>query len=130
MQKRILVIDDDAFARSIYRSLLEGEGYSVTEAADGLEGLGLFRQRRWDLVILDIFMPGLSGLDALQEMDQERSGIPVLVISGAGTGTGADPLHLAMMLGACRSLPKSFEHDEFIELVRELAGSPDPAARV
>jgi DNA-binding response OmpR family regulator len=125
--KRILVIDDDAMARSIFRSLLEEEGYGVSEAADGATGLRMFREGGWDLVVLDIFMPGLSGLDALQDMDPERSGVPVVVISGAGSATGADPLHLAMTLGASRSFSKDFEHGDFLAAVRELtakAGVP------
>src|SRR3990167_5357225 len=83
--KDILVIDDDAMARDIYRALLEPMGYRVTPAADGVEVLRLFRGRRFDVVIVDIFMPGLSGLDALEIMDPEHSGIPVIAVSGGGT---------------------------------------------
>lgn len=126
--KRILVIDDDALARSIYRGLLEEAGYAVSDASDGAAGLAMFRSGGWALVVLDLFMPGLDGLDALEEMDPERSGVPVIVISGGGTKTGADPLHLAMTLGASRSFPKSFEYDEFLDAVRELTGPKAPTA--
>lgn len=123
MQERtILVIDDDAMARDIYRSVLESGGFRVLTAGSGAEGLEIYRAQAVHCVLLDIFMPGLSGLDLLEEFDPEVSGIPVIAISGGGTVTGAHPLKLAETLGASRTFSKDFEHEELLAAVRELTG--------
>jgi CheY-like chemotaxis protein len=120
--KDILVIDDDATARDIVRALLEPMGYRVTTAADGREGLRLFRGHPYDLVVLDLFMPGMDGLDALEAIDPEASGVPVVAISGGGRETGTDPLVLAATLGAARTFTKDFDFEEFVRAVDELTG--------
>jgi len=127
--KRILVIDDDPLARDITRGLLEEAGYEVVDAADGATGVRLFREQAFDLVILDIFMPGLDGFETMQEMEPRSKGVPLLVLSGRGLSTGAFPLHLARTLGADETLSKSFAHEELLEKVRALTGErpePDP----
>jgi len=59
---RVLVIDDQPFVRDVLRKVLESAGHQVVEAVDGVEGAGLFRQRPYDLVLCDIFMPRENGL--------------------------------------------------------------------
>ncbi len=59
---RVLVIDDQPFVRDVLRKMLESAGHQVVEAADGVEGVGLFRQRPCDLVLCDLFMPRENGL--------------------------------------------------------------------
>jgi len=120
--KRILLVEDDDLARGYFRTLLEGEGYEVVEARNGRDGVRLFRESPCDLIVMDIFMPRKSGLDALVELDPNASGIPVIAISGAGGGTGADPLHLAETLGAARTFRKPFETAAFLAGVKELIG--------
>ena len=121
--KRILAIDDDGLALDIYRNLLEQEGYEVVGARDGTAGLELFRKGKFDCVILDIYMPGKSGLDVLEELDPETSRVPVIAISGSGKESGSNSLHLAATLGASRTLRKDFDHGEFLRAVQELTGN-------
>jgi CheY-like chemotaxis protein len=118
--QRILVADDNGTVRSFLESLLTGEGYEVVLAVDGKEAVRAFRARRPDLVVLDVFMPRMSGLDALLDMDPAKTFVPVIAISGSGSRTGADPLALAASLGASRTFAKPFDVPEFLDAVREL----------
>ncbi len=80
----VVVEDDDATRQSIVE-LLEGEGYSVTAAADGAEGLRALRERRVDVVVLDLAPPGMDGREfrRRQLADPRIADVPVVVVSGA-----------------------------------------------
>jgi len=80
---RILVCDDHPIVRRGLREILEQAGAPVTvgEAASAAEGLALARKQSWDTVVLDITMPGRSGLELLKELKSERPHVPVLVLS-------------------------------------------------
>ena len=80
----ILIIDDEAIIRALLRSAFEAAGYEVTEATNGREGLELYRHRPTDVVITDIVMPELNGLDMLLELTREFLHAKVIAISGAG----------------------------------------------
>lgn len=121
--KVVLAIDDDPLALDIYRSILEEAGFEFVGAADGQKGLDLFRKRKFDCVILDIYMPGLSGLDVLEQLDPETSKVPVIAISGSEKDSGSHSLHLASTLGAAKSFRKDFEHGDLVKAVRELTGA-------
>ena len=83
-QKRILTIEDDATVRMNIVAYLEDSGYQMIQAADGLEGLHQFKDQRPDLVLCDLRMPKLDGLDVLQEITQLSPDTPVIIVSGAG----------------------------------------------
>jgi two-component system nitrogen regulation response regulator NtrX len=85
MKSRILVIDDEAEIRRSVRMILEYEGYEVVEASSGPEGLAMAEREAPDLVFLDIKMPGMDGLDALQRIKASNETLPVVIISGHGT---------------------------------------------
>ena len=120
--KKVLAIDDDSMARDIYFVILEEAGFTVTLAADGKSGLEAFRKARFDCVIIDIFMPGMTGLDVIEALDPEKCRVPILAISGGGSHSGSHPLELAASLGAAKSLNKDFEHAELVAAVKELTG--------
>jgi DNA-binding response OmpR family regulator len=77
---RVLVVDDDADIRGLVRELLERAGHDVLEAADGSEGLRMFYAQQPDLVILDVSMPGLDGLETLKRI-RELSDLPVMMLT-------------------------------------------------
>src|SRR6478736_9594569 len=85
MKPRILVVDDEAEIRRSVRMILEYEGYEVMEASSGPEGVALAERETPDLVFLDIKMPGMDGLEALQRIKGSNDSIPVVIISGHGT---------------------------------------------
>jgi two-component system nitrogen regulation response regulator NtrX len=85
MKSRILVIDDEAEIRRSVRMILEYEGYEVLEASSGPDGVAMAERESPDLVFLDIKMPGMDGLDALQRIKASNETLPVVIISGHGT---------------------------------------------
>lgn len=121
MAKRILVIDDEAYARQLVRALLERAGYEVSTASSADEGLQTMRATRPDMVTVDLMMPGRSGLDLLAEKlsDPMIQPIPSLVVSAVGLN--AD-LEKALALGAAGALSKPFSQHQLLEAVRELMG--------
>src|SRR5947199_1810435 len=82
---RILVIDDESAIRDSLRATLEYEGYEFVGAATGQEGLALAEREAPDLVLLDVKMPGMDGLDVLERLRSMNESLPVVVISGHGT---------------------------------------------
>ncbi len=89
MKSRILVIDDEAEIRRSVRMILEYEGYDVLEASNGPDGVAMAERESPDLVFLDIKMPGMDGLEALQRIKAASETLPVVIISGHGTVTTA-----------------------------------------
>ena len=85
MRARILVIDDEAEIRRSVRMILEYDGYDVLEASSGPEGVALAEKETPDLVFLDVKMPGMDGLEALQRIKAVNDTLPVVIISGHGT---------------------------------------------
>jgi two-component system cell cycle response regulator DivK len=82
-QKKVLVVEDDPWIRSLMADLLAGEGYEVVEAPDGKQGLELASEREPDVILLDLAMPEVSGLDVLHELKSSNPtrDIPVIVVS-------------------------------------------------
>ncbi len=112
----ILIIDDEEIIRVLLRSTLEAAGYEVTEAVNGREGLELYRHRPTDLVITDIVMPELNGLDMLLELTREFLHAKVIAISGAGGGKNV--LDVAKLLGARQTFQKPFSMPLLLNAVR------------
>ncbi len=82
-KKTILMIEDDAFLRNLYRDKLEREGFQFVEATSGVEGMNKITNERPDIVILDILLPMRSGFDILEEMNETGLilEIPVIILS-------------------------------------------------
>jgi two-component system response regulator (stage 0 sporulation protein F) len=112
----ILIIDDEEIIRVLLRSALEAAGYEVTEAGNGREGLELYRQRPADLVITDILMPEMNGLDMLLELTREFLHAKVIAISGAGGEKNV--LNVAKLLGARQTFQKPFSIPHLLGAVR------------
>ena len=103
----ILVIDDQETIRTLLRLTLEGVGHEVLEAANGRLGLALFRERSVDLVITDIAMPEMNGLELMLELT--RNFINVKVIATSGCVGSDNVLNKATLLGARQTFQKPFE---------------------
>lgn len=110
---KILIVDDDHAVQATIRLLLERAGYSVVVASDGRKGLAIFETGDFDLLLLDVFMPGMDGLETMRRARQQRPLIPIIMISGnpvtAEFGSGPGFLTKATRLGAVRSLQKPFK---------------------
>lgn len=81
----ILIIDDERAIRKTLGEILSYEGYKIEEASDGEEGLKKFRERAWDVVLCDIKMPKLDGIEFLEKAREANPDIPIIMISGHGT---------------------------------------------
>jgi len=112
----ILVIDDEEMMRVLLRSTLKGAGYEVVEAANGRQGLELYRRRPTDLVITDILMPEMNGLDMILELTRYFLDAKVIAISGEGGEKNV--LDVAKLLGARRTFHKPFSMLELLDAVR------------
>lgn len=114
MGYKILLADDEAEIRDVLRIYLEKDGYVVTEAADGVEAMNLLRKEPFDLVILDIMMPGVDGYRVLRSI-RETNNVPVIMLSAKGTES--DKI-LGLDLGADDYITKPFSISEVIARVR------------
>ena len=121
----ILVVDDEAPMRKYLSANLTARGYEVLTAADGTEALKLFFERTFDLVILDIMMPGPDGLAVLQAARRD-SAVPVIMLSARGRET--DKVQ-ALDLGADDYLTKPFGVEELLARVRAALRRADAAPR-
>jgi putative two-component system response regulator len=112
----ILICDDDPSLRELVRAVL-GPRYRFVEAADGAEALSLAREDRPDLIVLDVMLPGRSGIEVLEELrtDVDLTMIPVVVI----TAWSHAELE-AQVAGADRFVSKPFDPDELSSAVEEL----------
>ena len=79
---KILVVDDDASIRNTLREILEFEKYEVDEASDGIQCLGKLKKNGYDVIIMDIKMPKMDGLEALERVQMISNDTPVIMISG------------------------------------------------
>jgi len=113
----ILVIDDSRSLRALLRTVLEGDHHHVLEASNGRLGLELYREQSMDLVITDLDMPEMDGLNLTYELT--RSFVNVKVIAMTGGVDGDSRLATAKLLGARQTLQKPFSLDRFLSVVRE-----------
>jgi CheY-like chemotaxis protein len=104
---KILIVDDDVAVQTTVRLLLERAGHSVVTAGDGRKGLAVFEAGDFDLLFLDIFMPGMDGFETMRLVHQLRPLVPIIVISGRpispDEGGAPDFLTMAIKLGAVSS---------------------------
>ena len=122
--KRILVIEDDDSVRKLIRRILEGAGYTVLEAPDGVQGVQVYREQHPDLVLTDIFMPGKEGLETILELGLLDPEVRIIAVSGGGNMGILNPLPMAAKLGAVRTLAKPFGRRELLEAVAAALEDP------
>ena len=136
---RILVVDDDGAVQMTVRLLLERAGHSVVTADDGRKGLALCQTGDFDLLFLDIFMPGMDGFETMRMVRQQQPQLPIIVISGRPISSEADTtpdfLTMATKLGAVSSLQKPFRPADLLAAVTGCLGaaghgSPRPPGSV
>jgi DNA-binding response OmpR family regulator len=112
---RILIVEDEARIRDFLARALGAEGYAVDVAGDGEQGSSRARANRYDLVILDLLLPGRSGLEVLSELHRDLPDLPVLVLSARGD---LQTKLRGFQLGAVDYVAKPFSLDELLARVR------------
>lgn len=127
---RILVIDDDDGIRRVVRRILERAGHEVSEAGNGEEGLRLHRDWRPELIVTDIFMPQLDGLETILQLRRDGAAVPIIAISGGDRSGKLDLRTEAALLGAAHTLRKPFEPAALIRCVAGLLAQSGSSDRV
>jgi CheY-like chemotaxis protein len=118
---RILIIEDDEEMRSLLKDLLEDEGYQTESADNGSEAFGKLAREYFDLIITDIRMPGLTGLDILPGIRRLQPGIPIIVI----TAFGSEEVHRkALERGATAYMEKPVHIHQLGELIHQMISLP------
>jgi len=116
---RVLVVDDDADARAVARAILEHAGI---EAVDGAAALRAYRDVGADLVLCDLFMPDMDGLELIRQLRRESPVVKIIAMSGGGFHGTVDMLDVARHLGAAETLPKPFSLHELVQAVERVLG--------
>ncbi len=115
MNEYILIVEDDPSILLALKDLLEGEGYRITTARDGMEGLELFRKSPPEMVLLDIMMPRMSGYDLCREIRKTHPLLPLLMLTAKGEEV--DKV-LGLELGADDYMVKPFGMQELLARIR------------
>ncbi|MBI4359440.1 MAG: response regulator [Candidatus Nealsonbacteria bacterium] len=117
MAKKILIIEDDRFLRELMSKKLTGEGYQISGATDGEEGIRSVKSEKPDLVLLDLILPGIDGFEVLTRIKQdiEIAATPVIVLSNLGQ---KEDIERGLKLGAVDYLIKAhFTPGEIVEKI-------------
>jgi CheY-like chemotaxis protein len=121
--QHILLIDDDDAVRSAISLILDQEGYEVTAAADGQAGLRLVEEASFDLAIVDMFMPGLDGIETISRIRALAPSLPIIATSGAVAksqgGVASDVLATATERGAALVVHKPFRPRELLQAIAQ-----------
>ncbi len=115
--KRILIVDDEFPIIEVLTMVLSSDGFSIESAANGLEGLRLMREQPFDLVLLDIMMPVMDGVEMLARLqaDPELKKVPVILMSAAGS-----PENFEIKQGYEAYLAKPFNLKELLTTIRKI----------
>jgi DNA-binding NtrC family response regulator len=114
---RVLLIDDESMVRKIVRKMLERSGHEVTEAENGRFGLEQLKRGSFDLVITDIIMPEVEGIELVVTVSQQYPSTKTIAMSGGGRTGNVDFLDVAAKLGASAALQKPFTHAELLRAI-------------
>ena len=118
MTEKILVVDDSDDTREMMAKLLELEAYNVITAEDGLVGLNKAETEQPDLIITDINMPNLNGIEMIKMIRRQSpvQGVPIMAITAYGSSVAAE----ALAAGADRATTKPIEFDSLINGIKQL----------
>jgi CheY-like chemotaxis protein len=128
MSATVLVVDDDVVTRTAIAALLEDQGLTVLTAGDGREAMAIFAAEPAQLVITDIFMPNMDGIELIIALRGQFWIPKVVAISGGGQQCGMDVLHMARLLGADATLAKPVVPTRLARLARDLLQQADVEA--
>jgi DNA-binding response OmpR family regulator len=130
MGQSVLVVDDDPTVSDVVRRYLERAGYAVALAGDGHQALTAYAAERPDLVVLDLMLPGIDGLEVCRRMRASGSGVPIIMLTALGEESDRV---LGLQLGADDYVTKPFSPRELVLRVQSVlrrAAGPEPAVGV
>ena len=124
---KILIVDDYEQIRAVARRVLAKDGHEIWDVPDGVQALDLLEIITFDLVLTDVFMAAVDGMDLLARIQQRGYRVPVIVMSGGGLASREEVLARAKECGAVASLAKPFTPDQLRETVEQSLKPPSPA---
>jgi DNA-binding response OmpR family regulator len=116
----VLIIEDDDFVQNMLKQTFERAGYEVATASNGRVGLQLYHCKPFDVVITDLIMPEMEGLETITSLRKSNPKVQVIAISGGGRNNPEDYLELAQKLGASKTFTKPLDRDKLLAAVKEL----------
>ncbi len=119
-KRRILIIDDDVELAETIREVLELEGFIVDSVSEGHEGLMMQNSKPYNLIVTDILMPDMDGLEVIMKVRSQANSTKILAISGGGYGDSRDYLIMAKQLGASMVLCKPFDMINLVASVKRI----------
>lgn len=117
MAKKILIVDDQFGIRTLLTEVFQEDGFDTCDASNGKDAIQLTYAEKPDLILLDMKIPGMDGLDILRYLREEDNGVDVIIMTAYGE---ADRMKEAKALGALAYIAKPFDIDYVRERVREL----------
>ena len=114
---KILVVDDEALLAKSLSIILTKAGHTVVTAENGKMGLEVFAREKPDLVITDIIMPEMEGIEAIQILRAQAPDLPIIAVSGGGRTKNLEFLRVAEKLGANAALGKPFTKEQLLAAV-------------
>jgi CheY-like chemotaxis protein len=115
--KTILVVDDEQAVLQAVTDILSDKGYDIITAGNGKSGLKKIKEHRPDVILTDIIMPDMEGIEFIKAVRKEQKEIPIIVMSG--NPVGMKFLKVAGIFGAAKSLVKPFTRQELLQAVEE-----------
>ncbi len=122
--RKILLIDDDASVLNSLRRVLEDAGYAVQAVRNGRQGMQWLEQEKADLIITDIYMDVMDGLEIVTAVKKIHPGMKLIVMSGGSKLMATDVLPIAKALGANRTLQKPLDMEVLLSAIVELDAPP------
>jgi len=119
---RVLVIDDEPDVRAVIRRFLVAAGHDVSEVGDGAAALGILAEHATDVIVSDLYMPGMDGIELARALRKLPSRPAVVAMSGGGLGRQVNLLDIAAELGAAATLPKPFTKEQLLGAVQAALG--------
>ncbi|WP_428910126.1 response regulator [Niallia sp. Krafla_26] len=121
MGKKILIVDDQYGIRILLNEVLQKEGYETYQAANGLQALEIVQENVPDLILLDMKIPGMDGIEILKRVKQIHQDMKVIIMTAYGE---LDMIQEAMDLGAITHFAKPFDIVEIREAVKKYVSQP------
>jgi DNA-binding NtrC family response regulator len=112
---KVLVIDDDEITLALMQSVLEDEGFGIYSTADGPQGIEIYRERHPDVVVLDLALPSMNGLEVLRKLRRFDAEAKVIVVTGHGSEESAK---VALRYGAWGYIEKPVDYATFLHQIR------------
>lgn len=112
---KVLIIDDDELLLSLMQNILHGEGYTILSTADGPRGIAIYKEEHPDIVVLDLGLPSMNGLEVLRKIKSFDENARVIVVTGYGS---AESVEVAYRSGAWDFVQKPFDNAEFLNLLK------------